>query len=310
MLAKNKGILKMMLSELCATLDDYFRIDNYPEQDYWVGLISEAERGAIQRFLRPAFADVWNGLMLENLPESGEVNCVYLAVSPSQDVLDTVIAREVERGAPGALVFTHHPLAYSERDAAFSPVSTAQLEEFGEHNISLYVCHDPLDCHPETSTAVALADALYLEEQERVEECHEKHAIIHGKVMPTTFQQFAERLAEVCELDQLRYDQCRHNGQFVHHVAVMPGGGGDLKLLNDIAALGVDTYVTGQWWLFGANAADERERMRLHMPHLRYNMLATSRYSSELIVMRDEMVEWFKQHNLDVQLIRQEDPWQ
>ncbi len=300
----------MILSELCATLDDYFEIANYTEQAYWTGLISEAERGAFQRFLRPGFGERWNGLMLENPAEGNEISCVYLAVSPSQDVLDTVIAREVERGAPGAIVFTHHPLAYSERDAGFKSVPTAQLEEFGEHNISVYVCHDPLDCHPETGTAVALADALYLEEQEHVGECYESDAIIHGKVMPISFEAFAERLAEVCELERLRYDQCRHNGQVVHHVAVMPGGGGDLKLLSDVAALGVDTYVTGQWWLFGANAGDDREQLRQHMQHIRYNILATSRYSSELIVMRDQMVDWFKQHNLDVHLIRQEDPWQ
>lgn len=302
----------MNLNVLCKSLDTYFEIERYVESD-WADLMSEAERGALLRFLRPDFANgPWNGLMLDNPASTATVERVYLAVFPSQDVLDTIIALEVERGAPGALLFTHHPLAYSEQGANFKVIPTVQLEELHEHHISLYSCHAPLDCHPETSTATALAEALGLEDTRRFAPYYAGYAGVYGKLSEMDFQAFAERLAEVCELPSLRYDQCRHNGRGVEQVALVPGGGGDPEVLSEAAVLGVDTFVTGHWWLFGRSefATNERPRMASYLTAFKLNLLGASHYSSELVVMRDQMPDWFRQHNLETLLIRQEDPWQ
>ncbi|NDJ85070.1 MAG: hypothetical protein GYB66_04210 [Chloroflexi bacterium] len=301
----------MNLSELCSKLDAYFNIAAYAETD-WHDLIPEAARGALQRFLQDGFTTTWNGLMLNNVPPDDDIDRVYLAVFPSQDVLDTIIAREVERGAPGTLIFTHHPLSYSESKAVFKPIPTAQLEELQSHHISLYSCHAPLDCHPETSTTSALAAALELEEGTQFGQYYAGKAGIHGKVTPTTFQDFAKRLAEVCELPYLRYDQCHHNGQSVHHVAIVAGGGGDIDFINEASAFGADTYITGHWWLFGDSefGQQHREKMQAFVPTLKLNLLGASHYSSEMVVMRDQMVDWFREQNLEAMLMRQEDPWQ
>ncbi len=297
--------------DLVAALDAFFDVASFIESD-WLDLLSEAERGAIQRFLRTDFMDTWNGLMLDNTAEVESIERAYLVVFPSQDVLDTIIAREVERGAPGALVFAHHPLTYSEHEATFKPIPTVQLEEFQEHRISFYSCHAPLDCHTEVSTATALADALGLEDQRRFGEYYSGLAGVHGQITPTTFQSFAGRLAQVCELAQLRYDQCLHNGRVVKHVAVAPGGGGDPAFIDEAMDLGVDTYVTGHWWLFGTSefAAENRLKMCNYVSAQKINLVGASHYSSELVVMRDQMPDWFRQHNIETVLIRQEDPWQ
>lgn len=302
----------MKLDKLCLALDTYFNIGAFAESD-WLDLIPETKRGAFLRFLRPEFAErLWNGLMLENPTEKGEIDRVYLAVFPSQSVLDTIIVKEVERGAPGALIFTHHPLAYNEREAAFKPISTAQLEELQEHRISLYACHAPLDCHPEVSTTNALANALELQEQQRFAKYYAGLAGIHGKVPTTTFQAFAEKLAQVCELSHLRYDQCLHNGQPVHHIALIPGGGDASDLIEEAVKLGVDTYITGHWWLFGSSdfAKTRREQMANDIARFEINLLGASHYSSEMPVMRDQMPDWFRQYNLETLFIRQEDAWQ
>lgn len=302
----------MKLQKICESLDSYFNIAAFGESD-WLELIPESKRGSFQRFLRPDFINgSWNGLMLENATEEGEVDRVYLTVFPSQPILDTIIAREVERSAPGALIFTHHPLAYNERDAGFVTIPTVQLEELHEHHISLYACHAPLDCHTKTSTGNALANALGLQEQQRFAKYYAGLAGIHGKVPATTFEAFAEKLAQVCELDHLRHDQCRHNAQEVHHVAIVPGGGGDIELIDEAVKLGADTYVTGHWWLFGSSdyAKNDREKMAGYIPTTKLNLMAASHYSSELVVMRDQMVEWFRQLNVEAMLMRQEDPWQ
>jgi putative NIF3 family GTP cyclohydrolase 1 type 2 len=301
----------MYLNELCKELDVFFNVQAFVEDD-WSRFMPEAYRGAAQRFLRPGFADGgWNGLMFEHPGEQGQVDRVYLVVFPGQAIIDKVIAKEVERGAPGALVFTHHPLDYSEKSAEFLPIGIEQIEECKAHHISFYNCHSPLDCHPEISTANALAGALGLEEQTRFARYYAGQAGIHGTVSPTSFQDLAAKLAEVCELPGLRYDQCRNNGQPVQHVAIVPGGGGDPSHIDEAKTLSVDTYVTGHWWLFGSSeyARQDRETMGAYVSGLSMNLLGASHYSSEFIVMRDQMPGWFKQRGVEALVMRQQDPW-
>src|SRR5690606_16591625 len=116
----------------------------------------------------------------------------------------------------------------------------------------------------------------------------------------------------VCELSHLRYDQCLHNGQPVHHIALIPGGGDASDLIEEAVKLGVDTYITGHWWLFGSSdfAKTRREQMANDIARFEINLLGASHYSSEMPVMRDQMPDWFRQYNLETLFIRQEDAWQ
>lgn len=295
----------MKLENLCEALDTYFNVAAYKEND-WLDVLSEAERGALLRLLRPEYVDgTWNGLMLSNNPPDDDIDRVYLAVYPSQDVLDKIIAKEVDRGAKGAMVFTYHPLAYSENEAMFQPIATEQIEELQEHHISVYVCHAPLDCHPEIGTAIAIADALGLEEQTQFGQHYGGSACVHGQLTQTTFSGLAAKLAETSELPRLRYDQCRHNGQTVKHVAIAPGSA-NLDFMREALELGVDTFITGNWWFFGKSgfAETSRERMSEFIPAVKMNLLGTSRYSSGLVTMRDYVPDVFRPHNVETILVR------
>lgn len=300
----------MNLEELTTRLDMYFNVHAFDEHDGWMFAMDDEYLQAFKRFAREAFVQgSWNGLMLDN---AAKVDRVYLVVFPTQNILDTVIAQEVERDAPGCLIFAHHLLSFSERAMQFTPISLEQLEELREHNISFYNCHAPLDCHTETSTANALADAIGLQNQQRFAEYYGGFAGIHGTVGPMSFQKFAERVAEVCELDQLRYDQVRHNGLMVEHVALIPGGGDDPSEMRKAAQVGADTYLTGHWWLFGKSefAAQRRATAAQAIDQLSLNLIAASHYSTELVVMRDQMVDYFKDMGLEAILMRQQDPWE
>lgn len=302
---------EVSLPEICLELDTFFNVEAFVEKD-WEEFLPESYKGVVQRFYRPTFVQgTWNGLMLENPEPEAAIDRVYLAVFPTQGIIDKIIAKEVERGAKGSLIFVHHPTAYSEKTAEFTPIKVEQLEELKEHNISLYSCHAPLDCHVEISTANAFADALGLEDQQRFGYYVAGYAGMHGTVKPTTFQEIAQKLAEVCELTTLRYDQCLNNGKPVHHIAITPGGGGDPQFIDEARQLGADTYITGHWWLFGTSdyARKSREDMPSYIAGLDINMLGASHYSSELLVMRDQMVGWFREHNIEATVIRQQDAW-
>jgi putative NIF3 family GTP cyclohydrolase 1 type 2 len=290
--------------ELADQLDSFFQVTRFDESGNWDFAIGEGYGAVLQRFLAPRFLEgPWNGLMLDN---TDQVDRVYLAVFPNQPVLDMAIAREVERGAAGALFFTHHPAAYDPMQG-FSMIPETQLADLREQSISVYVCHAPLDCHPEISTGGALARALRLKEQKRFAFYVNGLAGVWGLVSPVPLQAFAERLAEVCEMPTLRYDQVCHNGRPVERVAIIPGGGDSPDLITEAQNLGCDTYVTGQWWPYGDSEWAEQRRARLSnlIPGLEINLLGSSHYSSEFIVMRDQMQGWFKDLGIDTQLLRE-----
>lgn len=300
----------MHQAEVVNALDRYFEVRRFNEQDGWLPFIPTAEQVNLRPFFVPEFWEgTWNGLMLDN---ASKVDRVYLVVFPTPKILDTIIAKEVERGAPGAMIFSHHVTAFDEKGVGFVPLAVEQLEELREHGISYYNCHAPLDCHPVTSTGNALANALGLNDLQRFAPYYGGLAGVYGAVPPISFQAFAERLAKACELPALRYDQLLHNAQPIRKVAIVPGGGGEVHIIREAIGLGVDTYITGHWHLFADNAFSNAQRQTFQefVPQLNINLLGASHYSSEMVVMRDQMKQWFsKELELEAVVMRQENPW-
>jgi putative NIF3 family GTP cyclohydrolase 1 type 2 len=295
--------------DLVKALNEYFGTTRFNEQDGWLAFMTEVHKAAVKRFYVSEFWDgPWNGLMLDNTPK---VDRVYLVVFPTPKIIDTIIAKEVERGAPGSLIFAHHPSTLDEKGVGFVQIPVEQLEELQEHRISYYNCHAPLDCHPTLSTGNALATALGLHDVQRFGPYYGGLAGVYGTVPTISFQSFAERVAKACELPTLRYDQILHNARAVHSVAIVPGGGGDQKFIDEAIALGADTYVTGHWHLFADNpfSISHRDQFRHYVPHLKINLIGAAHYSTEMVVMRDQMKSWFKEHDLEAVLIKQENPW-
>ncbi len=75
--------------------------------------------------------------------------------------------------------------------------------------------------------------------------------------------------------------------------------------------LGCDTYVTGSWWPRGdtEDVAVRQAALRELVPTLPMNLLGTSIYASEMVVLRDQMPAWFRNAGIDARLVRQPDPW-
>ena len=299
----------MNQSELVEKLDAFFDVRAFDESAFWAEILPAADVAAYRHFAEASFVEgSWNGLLLNATPE---IDRVYLIVFPDQAVLDTILALELERGAPGALIFEHHPADFEESKRGFLAIRENQFEDLREHHISYYCCHAPLDCHPEISTVVALAKALKLRDWEPFAPHFSGMEGIHGWVPDGDFGKFAERLASVTELPYIRYNQIRFNGQPVEHVALIPGGGDDPAHLQQAQQLGCDTYVTGQWWLLGDYdyAQRHRETLRSLIPQLQMNLIGTSHYASEMVVLRDEIPTWFRNAGIEARFIKQPDPW-
>ena len=301
----------MQQAEMVNRLDTFFSIEAFNEAAYWQSVFSNGALRTLQEFVTPAFLEgTWNGLMLDH---AKRIERVYLVTFPTQDVLDTIIAREVAAGASGALIFAHHLANYEANGRGYVPIPAEQLEELKEHAISYYTCHAPLDCHPEISTATALANQLGLREQTRFAPFFGGLSAVCGVVSKEiSFQGFAARLAKVTDVEGLRYDQVRHDGLPVHRVAVVPGTGGEADLIEEAVALGCDTYVTGNWWQYSETERAKSLRTDMHrfLGNLHMNLLAVSPYATEMVVLRDQIPGWFRDCGVDVEFVAQDDPWQ
>ncbi len=295
-------------TDLVAKLDTFLGVGTYIETDQ-AQLFPPGYESVLQRFTAPDFlSGSWNGLMLDN---TETLDRVYLIVFPAQSVLDTIIAREVQRGAPGALIFAHYMADYQEAGPGTVHVTETQLEDLREHKVSYYVSHAPLDCNPEISTSGALANALKLKEQVRFGAYCGGLAGVHGKIGPLGFTEFANKVAEATALPRLRYGQLRHNGRAIQHVAIISGVG-EIDFIREAVDIGCDTFVAGEWWLFGPGdwRMQHRERMREFLRGADINLIGTTHYASKAVVLREPMLAWFKDNipTVEAVFIPQDDP--
>jgi putative NIF3 family GTP cyclohydrolase 1 type 2 len=293
----------MRLADLVSRLDSFFHLDRYAAADF--AEIEEISREAgvpLGRYATETFMSRHNGLMLRN---SDEVQAVYTLVFPSEEAL-----REAERRAGGrpALIFTHHPMDMETSGRGLIPVSEDSLARLREARVSLYSAHAPLDCHESVSTSRALARALGVPAQAAFAGHMGGHAGVMGPVEPIAFEAFAERVRSACEVGHA--DVKRHSGG-VRRVAVVAGGAAFPPLMQEAIDAGCDTYVTGDFRVRhgGPWAEAHRPEFDAFVERAPLNLIGGSHFATEAFVLRDDMVEFFRDAGLSAEFVPQSDPW-
>ena len=198
----------MNTADLAVHLDSYLHVDRFPSDDFEIIVEFCQEAGIpIAEYATPAFLHRFNGLMLHN---ADRVERVFTLVFPSDEVL-----AEVERRAAGqpALIFTHHPMDFETSGRGLVAVGTEWLRRLREAGISLYSAHAPLDCHETTSTSRALARAAGVPAETTFAGYYGGHAGVYGRIEPTTFEEFCERVRRACGVDRLEAKARRRAGR-------------------------------------------------------------------------------------------------
>ena len=94
------------LKKIEQSLDHLFQIEKYGKDSAFsrfIPAVYDPIKFPWQQFFEANFVDLFNGLMMHG---SENVNKVFLAVFPTDDVLETFISQST----PGDLLFMHHPL--------------------------------------------------------------------------------------------------------------------------------------------------------------------------------------------------------
>jgi dinuclear metal center YbgI/SA1388 family protein len=171
-----------------------------------------------------------NGLQIEN---SGRVRRVCAAV----DACEAVLAAAA--GVPGTLLLVHHGLLWGGA-SAFTGALRRKLKRAFDSDLAVFSSHLPLDLHPKLGNNALLARALGLRKCSRA---------FPAKGQPVGFVGIASGIRR----DFAKRLECAVGGPVklapggpprVSRVGVVTGGAGEL--VTEAAALGCDTFVTGE----------------------------------------------------------------
>ena len=292
----------MKAAELVARLDDYFHLRRYQSDDFAVIVDFCREAGIpLEEYATASFLQRFNGLMLDNAEEIRQVFCL---VFPSEEVLQAVVSKAIG----GALIFTHHPMDMETGGRGLVPIPSGWLERLRQGGISLYAVHAPLDCHEATSTSRALAEAVGVAIEGSFAPYFGGQAGVYGRIEPTPLQSFVKRVKEACGVDSAE-TKMAHN--YVERVGVVAGGAAYPSLMAEAQALGCDTYLSGDWRIRhgGAWAEEHRPQFEEALKAINLNLVGGSHYATEMLVLRDKMVPYFRSLGLEAEFVPQSDPW-
>lgn len=301
----------MQLGALANRLDQMFELERHAEPKGWDFALSVEARSVLLAHASPMFAATFNGLLSMGSDSLLEIDRVYCLVFPEASLIDQVIEAELDRGTPGALILTHHPVDMETSGRGFIPIPPDQLRALSDANVAIYVLHAPLDCHSKISTSGALAEGLGVRGERTFASCVGGDCGVIGVQEPESFAEFARRVMSLCELSDIRADQIRYSGRAVSRVAIVAGGGDDAEYIAQADALGCDTYLAGHWWTPHAGEWPDQNRLQLRdvIARSKMNFISASHDGSELVVFRDRLMPLLEGWGIDVELVRQADHW-
>jgi putative NIF3 family GTP cyclohydrolase 1 type 2 len=180
-----------------------------------------------------------NGLAIAGRQSVGKVG---LAVNLSFHAIDQAVRRGCD------LLIAHRP-ALATTDVHLVEDKLGRLRQAG---ISLYLCHESLDCAREFGTADSLARAV----QVAVQGPFAPDALLACAVHGATLGRFSELVTRVGNRLGVEPRSWK-NSQSFGHVAVIPGWGARPAWMRRAQELGCDTLLTGEALLPGLLFARE-----------------------------------------------------
>lgn len=198
-----------------------------------------------------------------------EVHKILLAL----DITDDVISEAAECSAD--LIVSHHPLFFSVSSASTESLIGRKIVSILESKMSAICLHTNLDSAKDgvndTLMAVLGANTEGILDPYGTYDNGTPYGLGRfGTVEECSLDEFLKHCKTVLQCNGLRYISA---GKSVHKIAVCGGSGS--SMLNDVAKIGCDTYIT----------ADVKHNGFLDAKELGINLIDAGHYSTENIVI-------------------------
>ena len=215
----------------------------------------------------PDYPQALNGLQLEG---KTELRKVAAAVDACLPVIEQACEIEAD------LLVVHHGLfwqgAQKIEGALYQKLKLAM-----DHGLAIYSAHIPLDVHPELGNSVGLLRAMGIEAGE--ESFFPWKGIQLGLAADVSWS-FEDLLSKVSGAVGSPVHSCPGGASQVKRVGVITGGAG--SEIFDIAATGIDTFITGEGPHWSYTAAEE----------LGINLVYAGHYATETFGVKALAERW------------------
>lgn len=173
------------------------------------------------------------GLQVEG---TREVSTVVTAVSCSLELFERAAQLEAD------MIIVHHGLLWDRQPRQITGVMKRRLAVLFAHDINLVAYHLPLDAHPEIGHSVLIARGLGLTDIRPFGDyCGVALAAAGSFEEPLPVDQLASRVEALCGRQPLILGA---QARAISTVAVASGGAGDM--VRDVAAAGIECFITGE----------------------------------------------------------------
>jgi putative NIF3 family GTP cyclohydrolase 1 type 2 len=190
-------------------------------------------------FINPDFKEKYIGVMLDN---TYEIEKVYTSTFPDTEVLDDIISRN----ETDILLLSHHAMGYDPtlEGFPFFNIPTDYLKKLKEQRVSFYVLHIPLDKNGDYSTSVNLAKELQLEITSQF--CEYLGCKV-GVICETDFTKLTDFASHVENVMGHEIKIRQYGNEIIERntIAIAAGGGCIDFVAQELAALGINTFLTG-----------------------------------------------------------------
>lgn len=215
----------------------------------------------------PDYPQALNGLQLEG---AGEVKKIVAAVDACLPVIEEACEKEAD------LLVVHHGLFWQGAQRIEGALYR-KLKKAMDRGLAIYSAHIPLDVHPELGNNAGLIRALGIESG--VETFFPWKGISVGLSAEVSWS-FEECLEKVASAVEAPVHSCAGGPSEVKRIGVITGGAGSEVF--DIAATGVDTFITGEGPHWSYTAAEE----------LGINVIYAGHYATETFGVKSLSQRW------------------
>ena len=233
------------------------------------------------------------GLMLDF---AFEINEVYTMVFLEERLLDQLLATNVT----DALILSHHPTAWDiEKRNGNYAIDEEYCLRLKQNRIAVYILHQPLDDYGPYSTARTLAEQLPVTIERPAFKFQGAMCGLIATTSCNTITELQKRFSTAVghRVSLYRYGNKQINEQ---KVAVCPGGGNQLFVIQEMLKNNTKTLITGVS-LINEHSSDVHKYAKKH----RVNVLGGTHYSTEKFAMM-RMVEYFEALGLPARFLADE----
>jgi len=278
----------MKAVELYDKIKDDFIKDTIKDMDWALRM------PGLDKYLFPLFKQNGGiGLMCDF---TDEINKVYTTVFLSEKVLSKILNENVSN----VMLFSHHPTNWDLKEHNGNyPVEEKYIAKLKERNISLYILHHPLDNFGEYSTCATLANQLGITVEKPAFLFYGVLCGVIGRTDCKTVDELHERYSQVVGHKTSLY-QYGSKDIYGEKVAVCPGGGNFIGIINEMLDNSITTLITGvtivNEWSREVHAFEKKNGI---------NLLGGTHYSSEKYAMM-EICNYFNKLGLPSEFIEDE----